>query len=92
MVDPEPLDGELALASHWVVELLNFFFESISRLGPTWGMVVLTLCIVIGMTLIITLIVQLRLGLHRIWWRKKYKPLGWTWKRYYKKHVHMEGG
>ena len=36
MVDPEPLDGELALASHWVV-MKRFVF--------------LVICIVVGATL-----------------------------------------
>ncbi len=83
------------MASHWVVEFFFDYIRADLRDEGIWFWVWVGLAFVVAMAvvaLIVTLVVQLRLGLHRIWWRKKYKPLGWTWEKYYQKHVHQEGG
>ena len=80
------------MAFHWVVE---FTFEDIRadlREGGIsfWKWVGLAFVVAMAVVgLIVTLLVQLRLGLYRIWWRIKYKPKGWTWEKYHQKHVQV---
>ena len=82
---PPPLDGELALASHWVV------MPNIEDWVP-WGGSSFEIAIFIGgfillMVIFVCLCITPWYLWHRYRWVKKYKPKGWTWEMYRQKHI-----